>query len=120
VAVLPVPIGAAILRYRLYDLDRIISRTLAYGVLTVLLGGGYVGVVLGLGQLLRRPDDHGVQRPVATADQPGHLTTELLAVTDQTMQPSQVSLWPQPPTTLQGVSSTASSAQRQGTDEPRH
>jgi hypothetical protein len=51
-AVLPLAIGAAIQRYRLYDLDRIISRTLAYGLLTVLLGGGYAGVVLGLGQLL--------------------------------------------------------------------
>jgi hypothetical protein len=51
-AVLPLAVGAAILRYRLYDLDRIISRTLAYGLLTVLLGGGYAGVVLGLGQLL--------------------------------------------------------------------
>jgi hypothetical protein len=52
VALLPPAIGAAILRYRLYDLDRIISRTLAYGLLTVLLGGAYAGVVLGLGQLL--------------------------------------------------------------------
>jgi hypothetical protein len=51
-AVLPLATGAAILRYRLYDLDRIISRTLAYGLLTVLLGLGYVGVVLGLGRLL--------------------------------------------------------------------
>ncbi|HZD74786.1 MAG TPA: hypothetical protein VE776_13045 [Actinomycetota bacterium] len=48
----PLALGAAVLRYRLYDLDRIISRTLAYGLLTVLLGGAYAGVVLGLGQLL--------------------------------------------------------------------
>jgi hypothetical protein len=54
VALLPLATGAAILRYRLYDLDRIVSRTLAYGLLTVLLGGGYAGVVLGLGQLLGR------------------------------------------------------------------
>jgi hypothetical protein len=53
-ALVPVAISAAVLRYRLYDLDRIISRTLAYGLLTVLLGGGYAGVVLGLGQLLGR------------------------------------------------------------------
>jgi hypothetical protein len=53
-AILPPAMGAAILRYRLYDLDRIISRTLAYGLLTLLLGGGYVGLVLGLGQLLGR------------------------------------------------------------------
>ncbi len=54
VALLPVATGAAILRYRLYDLDRIISRTLAWGLLTVLLGGGYALVVLGLGQFLGR------------------------------------------------------------------
>jgi hypothetical protein len=52
VAVLPLATGAAILRYRLYDLDRIISRTLAWALLTVLLGLGYAAVVLGLGRLL--------------------------------------------------------------------
>jgi hypothetical protein len=54
VAVLPLATGAAILRYRLYDIDRIISRTLAYALLTVLLGLGYAALVLGLGRLLGR------------------------------------------------------------------
>ena len=52
VVVLPLATGAAILRYRLYDLDRIVSRTLAWGLLTLLLGLGYAAVVLGLGRLL--------------------------------------------------------------------
>jgi hypothetical protein len=56
VAVLSVQLAiyAAIVRYRLYDLDRIISRTVAWGLLTVLLAGGYAAAILGLGQLLGR------------------------------------------------------------------
>src|SRR6266542_3684619 len=131
-AVLPLATGAAVLRYRLYDLDRIISRTLAYGLLTLLLGGGYAAVVLGLGQLLGRDSPlvvAGATLAVAALFQPARrrlqavvdrrfnrrrhdaariiegfgarlhqqvdldtLTVELLAVVDQTMQPTQASL----------------------------
>jgi hypothetical protein len=133
VMVLPVAVGAAVLRYRLYDLDRIISRTLAYGLLTLLLGGGYALVVLGLGQFLGRESPLVVAAAtlaVAAVFQPARrriqavvdrrfnrrrhdatrmieafgarlrdqvdldtLTAELLAVVDQTMQPTQASLW---------------------------
>src|SRR6266508_4192933 len=132
-ALLPMAIGAAIARYRLYDLDRIVSRTLAYGLLTVLLGGAYAGVVLGLGQLLGQDRSlvvAGATLAVAGVFQPARrrvpravdrrfnrrgydaamtiaafsarlrqqidldtLTTELLAVVDQAMQPTQAALW---------------------------
>jgi hypothetical protein len=135
-ALLPLAIGAAILRYRLYDLDRIISRTLAYGLLTILLGGAYAVVALGLGQLLGRDSSlavAGATLAVAALFQPARrriqaavdrrfnrrrhdaartiaafssrlreqvdldtLTAELLAVLDQTMQPTSVSLWLRP------------------------
>jgi peptidoglycan/LPS O-acetylase OafA/YrhL len=136
VALLPVAIGAAVLRYRLYDLDRIISRTLAWTLLTLLLGLGYTVVVLGLGRLLpqgsslgvaaatlavaavfqppspprpgpgrpalqpppprRRPYHRRLQQPAPRAGRLNTLTTELLAVVDQTMQPTRSSLWLRP------------------------
>jgi len=43
---LPVCMGVAILKYRLYDIDRLISRTLAYVIVTGLLIGVYAGLVL--------------------------------------------------------------------------
>jgi len=51
---LPVAIGIAVLRYRLNEIDRLVSRTIAYGVLTLMLALAFVGVVLGL-QALSAP-----------------------------------------------------------------
>jgi len=45
-AALPVGIGVGILKYRLYEIDRLISRTLGYAIVTGLLVGVYVGLVL--------------------------------------------------------------------------
>ena len=47
---MPVATGVAILRYRLYAIDRIINRTLVYGALSALLGGLYFGIVIALEQ----------------------------------------------------------------------
>jgi hypothetical protein len=129
----PVAVAVAVLRYRLYDLDRVVSRTLSYALLTVLLGLGYAAVVLGLGRLLpegsslavaaatlaaaaafspvrrrvqaavdrrfnrRRYDATGTVEAFAARlrDQVDldALHTELLAVVDQTVQPTRASRW---------------------------
>jgi hypothetical protein len=145
VLVLPIPVAVsvAVLRYRLYDIDRIINRTLIYGLLTVLLGLGYAGAVLLLGQLLGRDSSlavAGATLAVIGVFQPARrriqqavdrrfnrrrydaaktieafsarlreqvdldtLLADLLAVVEQTMEPTQASLWLRPPRTNSGV-----------------
>jgi hypothetical protein len=136
----PIAPGIAILRYRLYDIDRIINRTLVYGLLTAILGLVYAGAVLVLGQVFGGVGRDPPSWPVAGATlaaaalfQPARrriqavvdrrfnrrrydavqtveafsarlrdevglatLSDELLAVVDQTMQPSAASLWLRP------------------------
>jgi hypothetical protein len=57
---IPLAIGVGILKYRLYDIDRIISRTLAYAIVTGLLAGVYAGLVLLAAQVLPRSSSAGV------------------------------------------------------------
>jgi hypothetical protein len=49
---IPVSVAVAVFKYRLYDIDRLINRTLVYGLLTALLIGVYAGLVFLLGELL--------------------------------------------------------------------
>jgi divalent metal cation (Fe/Co/Zn/Cd) transporter len=50
---IPLSFGFAMLRYRLWEIDVLINRTLVYSMLTVILAGVYVGLVIGLQALLR-------------------------------------------------------------------
>jgi hypothetical protein len=137
VVALPIAAGIAVLRYRLYDIDQLINRTLVYGLLTALLGAVYAAVVLVLGQgfggIGAEPPSWAVagatlavaalfgparRRIQAVVDRRFNrrkydaaktaeafskrlrdeidldtLLAELLAVVDQTMQPTRASLW---------------------------
>jgi len=157
----PAAIGVAMLRYRLYDIDRLINRTVVYGLLTALLGGGYAGLVLILGQLFGRSSSLAVAAAtltIAAAFQPARrriqaavdrrfnrrrydaartiaafsarlreeidldsLSAELLGVVDQTMEPTNATLWLRPspdrmvePLNRPAAGSTASNPVREG------
>jgi hypothetical protein len=58
VILVPISVGIAVLRYRLYDIDLVINRTLVYGALTVLLGAVYVAGVVGSPRLLPLAEDN--------------------------------------------------------------
>ena len=153
-ASLPAAAAVAILRYRLYDIDRLVNRTLVYGLVTALLGVVYAGIVLVLGEVsggigtqpptwavagatlaaaaLFQPTRRRIQQAVdrrfnrhkydaaktieafsaRMRDEVDldTLSTELLAVINQTMQPTRVSLWLRP--SPHGSSGTARSEPR--------
>ncbi|HLN05125.1 MAG TPA: hypothetical protein VK217_02520, partial [Acidimicrobiales bacterium] len=61
VAAFPISLGVAMLKYRLYEIDRIISRTLSYSIVTGLVVGVYVGIITLVTRVL------GFSSPVAVA-----------------------------------------------------
>lgn len=129
----PIAFGVAVLRYRLYDIDRFISRTVSYGLVTAVLVAVYLGAVFVLGSLpplqgefavagstllaaalfnpLRRRIQNAVDRRFNRSRFDAQLTMEALSrrlatevdlsalglelehVAQQTMQPSNVSVW---------------------------
>ena len=71
VTIVPVAAGLSVLQYRLYDVDRILSRAAAYVVVSILLGGVFVGIIAVLGSLLGGIDSEsraaGLVASVSTA-----------------------------------------------------
>ena len=51
-ALIPIPIAVAVLKYRLYDLDLVISKTIVFGTLAIFITAIYAGTVAGIGALV--------------------------------------------------------------------
>jgi signal transduction histidine kinase len=62
---LPTSIGIAILKYRLYDIDVVINRTIVFGVLAAFITGIYVAIVVGIGTLLGSQDEPNLALSIA-------------------------------------------------------
>lgn len=151
---IPLTLGSAILRYRLWDIDVIINRALVYGTLTFILALVYVGLVIALQALVQALTGQASENPlvivsstlvIATLFQPlrrriqsvidrrfyrckydaawtlaafsatlrdevdlNRLSEQLLAVVEETIQPTHVSLWLRKPE--KNVKSNASDA----------
>ena len=59
VPIIPVVAGVAIAKYRLYDIDLVISKTLVVGAMAAIITVGYIGVVIGVGRLVGASTDPG-------------------------------------------------------------
>lgn len=104
---LPVAMGVAILRYRLYDIDRIVSRTVSYAAITGLLIAVYAGLVTAVSRFT--PSGNAiavasstlavaalfqpVRRRVQSAVDLGALRADLLSVVNATMEPTVAKVW---------------------------
>jgi hypothetical protein len=51
-ALIPIAIGIAVLRYRLYDIDVVINKAIVYSALAVFVTAAYVGIVVGIGRVI--------------------------------------------------------------------
>jgi signal transduction histidine kinase len=123
-AAIPVAVGIAILKYRLYDIDVVINKTIVFGALAAFITGIYVAIVVGIGTLLGSQDEPNLALSIAAtaivaiAFSPVKERTQRLAnrlVYGQRLSPYEilsglsrkVATAPSPESVLSGVASAA-------------